>query len=146
MMLWTYISSWSLSETTKESWQGYLTTSSPWFTRWSSNKIHLACPKKRCKNFLTLHIGMPHPIIPSSGCLAEISLCMRYWCDQILINDLSDRSNFEMFERVSNLSDRIDLVFLIPALWTIQKTDTLWRSYRNLKSPINCNFWTFNQG
>jgi len=30
--------------------------------------------------------------------------------DQILINDLSDSSSFKLFERVSNLSDQIDLV------------------------------------
>lgn len=65
--------------------------------------------------------------------------------DQILIKDLNDSSNFKVFKRVSNLSNWIDLFFLILVLWMVRKTDTVWRSYRNLKSPVNYNFWTFDQ-
>lgn len=78
MMLWTLITSFTLSEDTEESWKGYLTTSSPHCKGWSSNRIHLACPKKWCRHCLILHIGMPHPVAPSAGCLVERILHMSY--------------------------------------------------------------------
>ena len=45
-----------------------------------------------------------------------------------------------MFKSVSNLSERIYLVFLILAPWMVRKINTVWRSYRDLKSPVKWNF------
>jgi len=79
-MLWTSIASCSLSPAIEESWQGCLITSSPRCIEWYLKRIHLACPKKRCRHSLTLKIGMRHSMSPSLGCLAWRILYMSYWC------------------------------------------------------------------
>ena len=74
----TFIACFFLAIATEELWQGWLAIASPRCASWSLSRIHLACPKKWWRQYLTLQIGMPHPRAPSLGCLAERSLCMFY--------------------------------------------------------------------
>jgi len=78
--LWAFIVSFSLSVVNEEWWRGCLTTSLPQCIGLYLNKIHVTCPRKWCRNHLTLHIGIPQSVAPSLGCSMRISLRMSYRC------------------------------------------------------------------
>lgn len=51
-------------------------------------------------------------------------------------------SKMKVLKTSLNLNDRIELVFPIPAPWTVRKTVTIWESYAKKKNyPITLKFW-----
>ena len=96
---------------------------------------------------LALHLpGLGFLMFRDFHCFSTInrhsSLILTY---QNWIMDLSDSSKFKVFWSVLNLSDQINLVFLIQVLWMVSKTYTIWRIYRSLKCPVSFNFWNLNK-